>query len=168
MSKSDLKVNDEYYTPDHVWDDIVKFIPTGKVIWEPFNNALNKNSMRSALHMRELGFEVVAKKYNPNTEKNDFFSCNYGDVVVSNPPFSLKREVLTRLKELGKPFILILPHATMNTKYFRELFMQDKEFGIIIPKKRIDFDNKRLEASNCFDCSYYCWKVGVRGLKWIS
>lgn len=168
MSTTDLKVNDEYYTPEHVWADIKNYIPKGKVIWEPFNTIKDKRSLDSSRNLRSMGFKVVTRSYNPDTNKNDFFSSNYGDIVVSNPPFSMKREVLERLKELNKPFILLLPHATMNTKYFRNMFKSDKDLGIIIPKKRVDFVNKKNDSSNCFECSYYCWKVGVRGLNWIS
>lgn len=168
MSTTDLKVNDEYYTPEYVWSDISKYIPKGKTIWEPFNTVKDKNSLKSSRNLKELGFKVIRKPYDPDTKRNDFFESNHGDIVVSNPPFSMKREVLERLKKIEKPFILLLPHATMNTKYFRDMFLNDKELGIIIPRKRIDFLNKRNDASNCFECSYYCWRVGVRGINWIK
>jgi len=168
MSTIKLLVNDEYYTPGYVWQDIQKFIPRNKTIWEPFNTVLDKNSMKSSKHLKMLGFDVIVKPYDPITKKNDFFTTNHGDIVCSNPPFAFKREVLIRLKELEKPFILILPHSTMNTQYFRDMFLKDKDFGIIIPKKRIDFLNKKTESSSCFDCLYYCWRVGVRGINWVS
>ena len=167
-STTDMKVNDEYYTPKDVWYDIQKYIPKGKTIWEPFNTVIDQQSFDSSKTLRGMGFKVIARPYDPQTNKNDFFSSNHGDLVVSNPPFSKKREVLARLKELGKPFILLLPHPTMNTMYFRELFMNDKDFGIIIPRNRIDFNNKRKVSSNCFECLYYCWKVGVRGINWVN
>lgn len=160
--------NDEYYTPKAEWLNIEKYIPKGKIIWEPFNNIEDPDSLDSGKYLRQMGFKVISKPYNPKTGKNDFFKSNHGDIVVSNPPFTLKREVLTRLKEINKPFILILPLPTMNTIYFRELFMQEKDFGIIIPKKRIDFENKLNKKSNCFECAFYCWKVGVKGINWIN
>lgn len=159
---------DEYYTPKEEWLNIQKFIPKGKVIWEPFNNTEDANSFDSAKYLRQMGFKVISRPYNPKTGKNDFFKSDHGDIVVSNPPFTLKREVLLRMKELDKPFILILPLPTMNTIYFRDMFMHEKDFGIIIPKKRIDFKNKINKASNCFECAFYCWKVGVKGINWIQ
>ena len=160
--------NDEYYTPKNEWVNIKKFIPNDKTIWEPFNNVGNPDSFNSSKYLRELGFNVISKPYNPRTGRNDFFKSNHGDIVVSNPPFTMKREVLKRLKDLDKPFILILPLPTINTIYFRNMFMNDKDFGIIIPKKRIDFKNKKNLNSNCFECAFYCWKVGVKGIKWIE
>jgi len=160
--------NDEYYTPKAEWLNIERYIPKGKIIWEPFNNIEDPKSLNSSKYLRRMGFNVISKPYNPKTGNNDFFKSNHGDIVVSNPPFTLKREILTRLKEINKPFILILPLPTMNTIYFRELFMQEKDFGIIIPKKRIDFENKSNKKSNCFECAFYCWKVGVKGINWIN
>lgn len=170
-SKNSIRVvvkNDEYYTPKNEWLNIKKYIPKGKKIWEPFNSVENPGSFESSKYLREMGFSVIARPYDAKTGKNDFFKSNHGDIVVSNPPFTLKREVLTRLKELQKPFILILPLPTMNTIYFRKMFMNDKDFGIIIPKKRIDFNNKKNDTSNCFECAFYCWKVGVKGINWIQ
>ena len=30
------KIYNHYITPNPIWDDIKKYIPTDKVIWEPF------------------------------------------------------------------------------------------------------------------------------------
>lgn len=168
MSTTDLAKNDEYFTPKQEWFNVKKFIPKNKVLWEPFTNVKLPNSLNASKYLKEMGFRVLVKPYNPSTKQNDFFKLNLGDVVVSNPPFSIKKEVLQRLKELDKPFILILPLATMNTEYFRNMFLNDQRFGIIIPKKRIDFENKMNKKSNCFECLYYCWKVGVKGINWIT
>lgn len=168
MSTKDLAKNDEYFTPRHEWRNIQKYIPKNKKIWEPFTNVQLPNSLNSSKYLKEMGFDVIVRPYNPKTGCNDFFKSNHGDIVVSNPPFSLKKEVLQRLKRMNKPFILILPLATMNTGYFREMFMNDKNLGIIVPKKRIDFENKLNPHSACFECLYYCWKVGVSGINWIK
>ena len=43
-----------------------------------------------------------------------------GEVIITNPPFSKTKEVMERLFELDKPFILILPVSKLNTQYFRK------------------------------------------------
>ncbi|GAH08981.1 unnamed protein product, partial [marine sediment metagenome] len=75
---------------------IQEYIPKDKVIWECF-----MGDGKSGQYLEELGFDVIAND-------NDFFQSDEGDIVVSNPPFSKSKEVITRLKELDKPFILIL------------------------------------------------------------
>jgi hypothetical protein len=123
--------NIEYYTPDWVWTCLKKYIPIDKVIWEAFRNE-NAESCRSAECLRELGFNVV----NPLC---DFFENDYGDICVSNPPFNRKKEVMERLFQLEKPFMLILPNIILNTIYFIEWLKKDKDLQIILLPKRVDF-----------------------------
>ena len=118
--------------------------------------------------MRELGFDVIH-------EKIDFFEENHGEIIVSNPPFTKKKEVFTRLKQLGKPFIMICPSSMINTKYIRELFANDDRLQIIIPRKRINFvklvdgEVRLTDSDRCnFECLYYCWKIGLdRDITWL-
>ena len=73
------------------------------------------------------------------------------------------------LKELDKPFILILPCSKICTQYIRENFKNtDSPLQIIIPRKRIHF-NKQINGETpkgwknaCnFDCFYYCYKMNL-------
>ena len=145
--------HDDYMTPKYAWENIKQFIPKDKVIWEAFSG--NGNSSK---FLTELGFDVICKE-------EDFFEVDYGDIIVTNPPFSKKKEVFTRLKELGKPFIIICPCSMITAQYFRNLF-KDERIQIIIPRKRIHFmkliDGEVPEnwKNQCnFDCFYYCWKM---------
>jgi hypothetical protein len=147
--------HDDYMTPKYAWEAIQEYIPKDKVLWESFYGDGN-----SGKHLENLGFNVIHNQ-------DDFFTSNYGDIVVTNPPFSQKKEVFTRLKELQKPFIIICPAPMIFSVYFRNLF-RDENIQIIIPKKRIQFI-KTDEAGNIltsenkcnFDCFYFCWKVNL-------
>jgi len=91
---------------------------------------------------------------------------------VSNPPFSKSKDILNRLKQLEKPFILILPSSKINTQYFRENFKgSDSQLQIIIPRKRIQFIKNGNELQNkCnFDCFYYCYKMNLsKDIVWLE
>lgn len=150
-----LLKHDDYMTPFSAWDNIKEYIPKDKVIWEAFYGDGSSGS-----HLEKLGFNVIH-------EPIDFFENNKGDIVISNPPFSKIPKILPRLKELNKPFILIMPSSKINTQYFRHLFSNSEEpIQIIIPKKRINFE-KHIDGeipdgwgNRCFfDCFYYCWKM---------
>ena len=157
--------HDDYMTPKYAWENIKQYIPKDKVIWESFYG-----DGKSGKYLKELGFNVIH-------EEIDFFTENRGDIVVSNPPFSKSKEVLTRMKELNKPFILIMPSSKINTQYVRNLFKDTEDkLQIIIPRKRIHFekqvDGKIPEnwknACN-FDCFYYCWKMRLeRDIIWLE
>lgn len=142
--------HDDYMTPKSAWESIKDYIPKDKVLWEAFYG-----DGKSGKHLSEMGFNVIH-------EDLDFFHNDCGDVVVSNPPFTMKKEVLERLKELNKPFILIMPSSTLNTKYVRELFAD--AIQILIPRKRIQFmkieNGKEILSNRCnFDCFFYCYKM---------
>jgi hypothetical protein len=82
-----------------------------------------------------------------------------------------------RLKDLGKPFIIILPGFKITTQYIRELFKDTEDkLQIVIPRKRIHFEKKvdgevpeNWKSSCNFDSFYYCWKIGLdRDITWLE
>ena len=161
-NKTFLK-HDDYMTPKYAWEDIKKYIPNDKIIWEAFYG-----DGESGNYLTEMGFNVLH-------EPIDFFDNNIGDIIVSNPPFSKSKEVIKRLAELDKPFIIIMPSSKINTSYFRNNFM-NKPIQIIIPRKRIHFNKlvngqRPTELKNAcnFDCFYYCYKIGLENdITWLE
>ena len=141
--------HDDYMTPKYAWENIKQYIPNDKVIWEAFYG-----DGKSGSYLEELGFDVIH-------EPIDFFEEDKGDIIVSNPPFSLSKEVMNRLYEIDKPFILIFPAPKIFTSYLRK--WKDKGIQIIIPRKRIQFikDGKDLQNKCNFDCFYYCYKMNL-------
>ena len=163
-TKTFLK-HDDYMTPKYAWKNIKDYIPKDKVIWEAFYG-----DGKSGEYLTELGFNVIHKEI-------DFFDNDLGDIIVSNPPFSKSKEVLNRLKELDKPFIIILPCSKICTQYIRENFKNSETpLQIIIPRKRIHFEkhingeipNNWKQQCN-FDCFYYCYKMNLpRDIIWLE
>ena len=149
------KMND-FMTPDYVWDWIIEYIPKNKVIWEAFYG-----DGESGKYLKSKGFEVIH-------ENIDFFKNDKGDIVVSNPPFENKKDIIKRLVDLDKPFILIMPVSTICYKYASVL---KDNLQLIIPKKRIKFKRydketnkiyKDWEKDNAaFDCLFYCYKMDL-------
>lgn len=148
--------HDDYMTPKYAWENIAHLLPKDKVIWEAFYG-----DGKSGQYLKELGFNVIH-------EPVDFFQNNLGDIIVSNPPFSKSKEVCARLKELDKPFIVIMPCSKITTSYFRDNFKGNNDLQIIIPRKRIHFQ-KQVNGmvpenwkSGCnFDCFYYAYKMNL-------
>ncbi len=156
--------HDSYMTPKSAWENIKDYIPKDKVIWEAFYG-----DGTSAENLRDLGFNVVS-------EDIDFYKCDRGDIIVTNPPFSDCKNVFTRLAILDKPFIMILPVSKICTSYFRD-WLEDMEalhpeiqdqIQLIVPKRRIQFikmvDGHRVDMKSCcnFDCYYYCHRINLK------
>lgn len=159
---SKMSEDDEYYTPPCLWENIRQYLPgPQQIVWEAFSG-----NGQSGQILTELGCTVVQGKH------IDFFDPYNGvvdkyDVIVSNVPFSIKQDVLRRLKDLDKPFIIIMPASTMFTKYLRELF--DNNLQLIIPRSRMHFEKSGvLLTRTSFDCCYYCYRMNLpRDVVWL-
>ncbi len=157
--------HDDYMTPKYAWENIKDYIPKVK-IWEAFYG-----DGESGKHLKELGFDVI---HEPIDFFDDAIRPEY-ECLVSNIPFSKSKEIMNKLREIDKPFIIIMPSSKINTSYFRENFMDDR-LQIIIPRKRIQFiklvngekPDKIKNACN-FDCFYYCYKIGLeKDITWLK
>jgi len=145
--------DDEFYTLKEDWEVIKEYIPTDKVIWEPFSNG----KYEAVDYLKSISKELIS-----NT--GDFFEKNEGDIVITNPPFSIKKEVLQRLKDLDKPFIMILPTLTLQTKYIHKILGDNIQ--VIMPTNKIFFykwinGEKKIYNQLSFYCCYVCYKMNL-------
>ena len=144
------KESDNYMTNKIEWERIKEYIPNDKEIWSPFFGDGKQKE-----YFADMGFNIIH-------EDEDFFENDKGDIIIDNPPFSKKKEIFARLKELGKPFILICPSMLLSYKYFQELFKD--EIQILIPNKRINFKHIDINAkkySPPFASFYFCYKMNL-------
>ena len=152
--KQEFHNDDQYNTTPEIWEMIAHLIPKDKILFEAF---LKDNwSSKSAIILRDMGFNVVG---NPTI---DFFDeLPEYDIIVSNPPYSMKKKIFQRLAVLDKPFILILPISTI-TKQFVKVLERDK-VQMIIPSKRMQFEKAGVELSRFwFDTCFLCYKMNFQ------
>jgi hypothetical protein len=132
---------DDWNTPKSAIDAIIHLIPKGSVVYEPFTNDTSK----SHIYIHEHGFKTRSHIGEFYTDLPEF------DFIVSNPPFSEIKKVLSRLFEIGKPFIIIAPLSILVRQYFADF--RDK-LSILIPAKRIHFEKEGSAERSPFDCIY--------------
>lgn len=113
------KEDNELYTPAYAVDPIIKYLPKNKIIWCPFDCDWSAFYQR----LKETGYKVVRSSLQ---EGQDFFEYepNKWDIIVSNPPFSLKDKVLKRLYSFNKPFAILLPLNSLQGKTRYKYFKQ--------------------------------------------
>ena len=146
--------DDEFYTFAKDWQKIEQYIPKDKIVWEPFSNG----DFEGVDYLKSITKELIS-----NT--GDFFAADdEGDIVITNPPFSIKRQVLQRLKELDKPFIMILPTLTLQTKYLKQIYGDDIQ--VIMPTNKIFFykwiDGEKVHYDKLsYYCCYICHKMNL-------
>ncbi len=130
------KLSDLYETPTETLDMVLDHLdPVKHYIWEPF-----RGTGHSTRYMSEQrGFRVT------NGDDPDFFQQTVPfregmtTVLVSNPPFSLKQQILKHLFAKGFYNIaLLLPAPVLFTKYFRA-YCSVYPVQIIVHTKRCTF-----------------------------
>jgi len=150
MSFTKDKDADNYVTSKKSWEVIKQFIPQNKKIWCPFYCDGKQKE-----YFKDLGFDVIH-------EDKDFFTFNPDfDLIIDNPPFSKMKDICIRLKEFDKPFIIIAPPRTLNSKYFQQLFKNHLQ--LIITNDRPTFTHLNNEKCYTNPCGsiYYCYKMNL-------
>lgn len=97
---------DEYFTRDKDAEIIAQHIIKPMKVWLPFNDRGNAFDRI----LPEHGHKVICTD-------GDFFTTDPPDgvqAVISNPPFSRKKEVVKRLDQLGLKYALIMPFLWLN------------------------------------------------------
>ena len=126
--------NDEFYTPYYAIKPILKYIKPKSTIWCPFDED-------ESLYVKTLkaeGHTVINTHIN---QGEDFFitevpECDY---IISNPPYSLKADVLERLFEIGKPFAMLLGVVGLFESQRRFNMFRDNDFEIMYLNLRVDY-----------------------------
>ena len=143
-------INDEWYTPEYAIDPIIKFLPPQKIIWCPFDS-INSNYVKI---LKKHHYKVI---YSHKDADQDFFQYQPAkwDIIVSNPPFSIKDKILERCYEYKKPFALLLPLSALEGVFRTNLYIQ---YGVEILKfdRRISYNHTKGIS---FATGYFCWKL---------
>ena len=147
--------NDEFYTPDYAIFPILKYIPNDKIIWCPFDT---KESNFVKL-LEERGNKVIATHL---ASGRDFFEFEppYYDIILSNPPYSLKAKVFERLFNLKKPFAMLVGVVGLFESKFRFKMFKENRFEIMYMDKRVayfkDFSEQKPSLNPPFSSVYLC------------
>lgn len=151
QAKTD-KESDEVYTPAYAVKPIVKYLPKDSVIWCPFDT----EESEYVKILRENNFTVIATHIDNGQNFFEYEPENY-DIIVSNPPFSIKDMILKRLYELDKPYAILLPVPALQGQ---KRFPYIKDCEALIFDKRInyfkDIKTKEIQKGVSFGSFYLC------------
>ena len=83
------------------------------------------------------------------------------DCIVTNPPYSIKQKFLERCYKLGKPFALLLPLTTFETRKRQKLF-RDNGVEVLFMPERINFEVPSGKKSSAwFATAWFCWGLNI-------
>ena len=126
------------------------------IIWCPFDMPYSEY----VKVFKQAGFKVIHSHI--DEDKNFFFyePEEHYDIIISNPPFSQKDNVLKRLYELDKPYAMLLPIPSLQGQA-RFPWMKDglQYLGF---DKRINYytnqDLTQVQKGVSFGSCYLCKK----------
>lgn len=147
--------NDELYSPEEAIKPILKYLDKNKIYWE----CTDFGGSNITKVLRENGFKVINTcKAEIDFLKDDPLEC---DVIITNPPYSIKNEFIKRCYELNKPFLLLLPLTALEGKERNKLY---KKYGleIIVLDKRINFMKNKNNV--WFNTSWFCRGIADKQL----
>ena len=148
---------DDFFTKEKEWEQIAPYIPKNKIVSMPFYSPYSKCNVLLGKHIDN---KIIYRN-------EDFFKNDIGDIVVDNPPFSKKKEIINKLVERNKPFMLIVPISTISYNYTKKL---KEHLQLLIFKKRprfikCDAKTGKLKDDNkspAFDSCVICWKMNLK------
>ena len=147
------KASDEVYTPDYAVKPILKYLKPNSTIWCPFDT----EDSEYVKIFKEAGYKVIYSHIDNGQNFFEFEPKEDYDVIISNPPFSIKDDILRRLNELDKPYAMLMPlPALQGQKRFKYL----KGSQALIFDKRInyfkDYKTKEIQKGVSFASIYIC------------
>lgn len=156
LTAKTTKASDEYITPDYAINPILIFLKNKKplTIWCPFD----KENSPYVRILRAAGHKVIHSHIDEGQNFFDYEPEENYDIIISNPPFSLKDLVLKRLYELKKPYMLLLPIPSLQGQ---KRFPYIKDCQALIFDKRVSFMNTDgvTKTSPAFGSFYLCYKI---------
>lgn len=156
LTAETTKESDLQFTPSYAVYPLLEFLipSTIQTIWCPFDD---KDSEYVKI-FESNGYKVIATdiehgydffQYEPETEY---------DIIISNPPFSLKDKVLKRLQELNKPYALLLPLPSLQGEKRFDSLKEDTQ--ALIFDKRVNYYKDKAhtigQAGAAFASIYIC------------
>jgi len=132
-----FKNDDEWYT---FKKDVKRFldhikIPKNKIIWCPFDN----NSSAFPIVLKEEGYKVIISHIFNDQDFYTYEPKEKYDIIMSNPPFKGKANVIDRLLHLDKPFALIFGIQCFSSGGFNLRLSLFNNLKMVFIQKRMKF-----------------------------
>jgi len=154
----------ELYTPPYAVRPLIPFISEDiRIIWEP----TDFGSSYITQVLKKAGYEVISTHKNAGIDFLQDEPDFQFDMIITNPPYTMKEQFLERCYNLGKPFALLMPLTALEGKKRQKLYAK---YGIqlIIPDKRIKFlkyvsdINKFVYLKNVwFATAWFTWGLDL-------
>ena len=122
----------QYRVPHTAWHATLRSLPDLGRVWEPFGHGSI---------LRDLGVDVVSEEGGWREGEWAYDFCDA--ILVAHPDFAEYKDILTRLRESGKPWVTVLPDSKLSTLAFKDNFSSGG-LCVLVPPGRIRF--RKIDA----------------------
>lgn len=147
------KESDEVYTPSYAIKPLLKYISKDKIIWCPFDT----EDSEYVKILNNNGNKVIFSHIDNGQNFFEYEPEESYDLIISNPPFSIKDMIIQRLDELKKPYAILLPIPALQGQ---KRFQYMKNCQALIFDKRINYfkdkETKEIQKGVSFGSFYLC------------
>lgn len=143
--------NDECYTPRYGVEPLLEFMPRfkDKIIWLPFDD---ENSEFVKV-FSENGYKTVSSHIKSG-QNFYLYEPKEWDLIISNPPFTNKKEIFKRAIGFNKPFCLLMSLTWLNDTAPKLLF-KNAGLQLLMFEERMVFKGYNKNKIN-FSAAYFC------------
>lgn len=147
------KASDEVYTPAYAVKPLLPYLKSNSTIWCPFDMEYSEY----VKIFKQAGYKVIFSHIDLGQDFFTYEPNEHYDVIISNPPFSIKDKILQRLAEINKPYAMLLPIPTLQGQ---KRFDYIKNCQALIFDKRINYytnrDMTQTQKGVSFGSFYLC------------
>jgi hypothetical protein len=168
---------DECQTPPYAFDLLQPFLPfpsDNTIIWEP---ASGEGHLVRAIE--SYGYNVLAGDIKTGRDFFEYdkelikeiagisFFKNIQLIIVTNPPYSIKKQWQEHCFKLGIPWALLMPAEFLFTSGAIQQYQEHENPSLIIPDRRINFkmpdigwtgsENKEVCLNNWISVRQHQW-----------
>jgi hypothetical protein len=144
-------------TPPYALEPLLPYLQRDQVVWEP---AAGEGLLATSLDL--AGYRTVRSDIQTG---QDFFSYSPSepwDVLITNPPYSMKYRWIARCYELGKPWALLVPLETLGAGRDAQPYFKKYGVEVMLLSRRVNFKMpaKGWDGSSAqFPVIWLSWRV---------
>ena len=154
-----MKINDEYYTPANAVVPILKYLKPNSTIWCPFD----KHWSEYVKVLRANGHIVIHTHIDDGQDFLTFEPFFDYDYIISNPPYSINRDIMDKLMRIDKPFALLIGNQALTIRgYMSKWNKYHRNLQLILFENKVFFRNgiakpsHYKKAGTYFHTFYFC------------
>lgn len=145
--------SNHFQTPSYAIEPLLPYIDTAKTIWEP---CCGKGNMVDAF--KNKGYKVIGSDIEEDFLNTSGLEC---DVIVTNPPYSLKDKFIETCYNFNKPWAMLLPLTALEGLKRHNLYRKNG-IEVILFDRRIKFETPSgKKSSPWFATAWFCWKFNL-------